>query len=70
MKYFDYAASTPINNEVLEVYQEISKKYFIEPGKTKETQELYNQYQNNIKEKLKATTIILNLQQEEVKLIP
>ena len=29
MKYFDYASSTPVNQEVLDAYEKVLDKYFV-----------------------------------------
>ena len=34
MVYLDYAANAPVDEEVLEVFNEISKKYFANPNAT------------------------------------
>ena len=54
MIYFDYAASTPINKEVLEIYKEISQKHYALIDTDKKSKELQKKYSTKIKEKIKA----------------
>ena len=52
MVYLDYAAATPIDNEVLDTYYEISKKYYANPNSSHkmglEAKELIKECTNNI----------------------
>lgn len=52
MIYLDYAAATPIDNEVLDTYYEISKKYYANPNSSHkmglEAKELIKECTNNI----------------------
>lgn len=52
MIYLDYAAATPIDNEVLDTYYEISKKYYVNPNSSHkmglEAKELIKECTNNI----------------------
>lgn len=63
MIYLDYAAATPIDNEVLDTYYEVSKKYYANPNSSHkmglEAKNIINECTNNI-----ANT--LNILPEEI----
>lgn len=63
MVYLDYAAATPIDNEVLDTYYEISKKYYANPNSSHkmglEAKELIKECTNN-------TANTLNVLPEEI----
>ncbi len=43
MYYFDYAATTPIDDKILEVYNKISKNFFLHPQMDKQTMSLLSE---------------------------
>lgn len=56
MVYLDYAASTPVNDEVLETYNKLTKEYFANPNSNhklgKKSKELIDEYTKDIALKL------------------
>ena len=52
MIYLDYAASTPVNDEVLETYNKLTKEYFANPNSNhklgKKSKELIDEYTKSI----------------------
>ena len=56
MIYLDYAAGTPVNDEVLETYNKLIKKYYANPNSNhklgKKSKELINEYTKDIASKL------------------
>ena len=56
MIYLDYAAGTPVNDEVLETYNKLTKEYYANPNSThklgKKSKELINEYTKDIASKL------------------
>ena len=56
MVYLDYAASTPVNDEVLETYNKLTKEYFANPNSNhklgKKSKELIDEYTKSIALKL------------------
>lgn len=56
MIYLDYAASTPVNDEVLETYNKLTKEYFANPNSNhklgKKSKELIDEYTKDIALKL------------------
>ncbi len=56
MVYLDYAASTPVNDEVLETYNKLTKEYFANPNSNhklgKRSKELIDEYTKDIALKL------------------
>ncbi len=52
MKYFDYAATTPINKDVLNTYVKVSENYFAHAGVNPDVERLENDAKEIILEKL------------------
>lgn len=52
MKYFDYAATTPVNKEILDTYVKVSEKYFAHSGVNPEVEKLENESKKVILNKL------------------
>lgn len=56
MIYLDYAAGTPVNDEVLETYNKLTKKYYANPNSNhklgKKSKELIDEYTKDIASKL------------------
>ena len=56
MIYLDYAAGTPVNDEVLETYNKLTKEYYANPNSNhklgKKSKELINEYTKDIASKL------------------
>ncbi len=52
MKYFDYAATTPVDKEILATYVKVSEKYFAHSGVNPEVEQLENESKKIILEKL------------------
>ena len=56
MIYLDYAASTPVNDEVLETYNKLTKEYFANPNSNhklgKKSKELIDEYTEDIAKSL------------------
>lgn len=61
MYYFDYAATTKIDERVLEIYNKISKNFFLHPQNDKQTLSLLNESRDKI-----LTSLNLPLQKYEV----
>lgn len=56
MIYLDYAAGTPVNDEVLEIYNKLTKEYYANPNSNhklgKKSKELIDEYTKDIASKL------------------